>query len=117
MKLLFCIILLAGCSSLNFSGSERVPVYLGVAPGHDTFMRVEGTIPLYLWGIVTPPEPVSIAKEFEKNGAISISKLSVSEDSSMDLWLARLVTFGMYWPVKWRAEGFVKKSKAQGFIE
>lgn len=109
----FCM---TACSRLDFAAQNEddIPVSWGAKPGHNVFVRVEGVVPLYMWGAVESPEPVSLNKLFAKEGALSISKLSVSETSGWDIWLARFFSFGMYWPVKWQAEAFVRKANLPG---
>lgn len=113
----FLLLFLTSCSSFKFASSDGLPMTWGARAGHDQFVRVEGIVPLYLWGIITPPEAVSINAAFSKEGALSVSKLTIAEDSDWDVWWPRLITFGMYWPVKWRAEGFVQKANLPGIDE
>ncbi len=113
MKYLLILFVLLSCSRLDFAAQNEssIPIFWGAKPGHDTFVRVQGIVPLYLWGAIESPLPVSIEKAFAKEGATSISKLSVSEISGWDVWWPRVLSFGMYWPIKWQAEGFVQKPK------
>ena len=115
MKLLIFCLIFCSCSRLEFAAqtTESLPIFWGPKAGHDIFTRVEGTVPLYLWGAVDSPLPVSLEQEFSKAGAISVSKLSVYEISGWDVWWPRLLSFGMYWPIKWQAEAFVQKPKNQ----
>lgn len=115
MKLILLSFIFISCSRLEFAAqtSESLPIYWGSKPGHDVFIKVEGTVPLYLWGAVDSPLPVSLEQAFSKAGAVSVSKLSVFEVSGWDVWWPRILSFGMYWPIKWQAEAFVQKPKNQ----
>lgn len=117
MRFLILILLFfsLSCSRLEFAAqsTESLPIYWGAKSGHDVFTKVEGSVPLYLWGAVDSPVPVSLEQAFSKTGAISVSKLSVYEVSGWDVWWPRLLSFGMFWPIKWRAEAFVQKPKNQ----
>lgn len=113
MKVVLFFFIFTSCSRLEFAAqTERsIPIYWGPKPGHDSFVKVQGTVPLYLWGTVESPIPVSIEQAFAKEGATSVSKLSVLEISGWDVWWPRLLSFGMYWPIKWQAEAFVQKPR------
>ncbi|MBH48803.1 MAG: hypothetical protein CME71_11600 [Halobacteriovorax sp.] len=110
--LIFLMILIcSSCSRIEYAANDGIPITWGARASHDTFARVGGVVPLYLWGAVESPIPVSLSAAFAKEGALSVSKLVVGEETSFDVWLPRLLSFGMYWPVKWQAEGFIQKAK------
>lgn len=113
MKSIIVLFFLASCSSLKFATNTGIPMSWGTKPGHNHFVRLGGVVPLYLWGIIEPPEAISLNREFANYGALSVSKLTVAEDGGFDVWWPRLITFGMYWPVKWRAEGFIQQASKE----
>lgn len=115
MNNLLLLLLFIGCTRLPIASQGHVPIVWGARSGHDQFVSIEKTEDFYLWGLISPPTSIELNRELAKTGAVSVSKFSFEYVNDWDTWWPRLISFGFYWPQKWRAEAFVKKHSEEGF--
>lgn len=99
---------MGGCSRLPFVANGAIPITWGGRPGHTSYIEIEKMEESYLWGLIQPPQAIALNREFAKTGAVSVSKLEIESVNDWSVWWRRIVSFGFYWPQKWRASAFVK---------
>lgn len=92
------LIQIVGCSSIQFSSSNSIPVNLNFKEDLSPEISIEVTKSFYLWGAYPSVQIVEVDKEFEEKGFRSVSDLRIKEIKKNNKFMWMLLTFGMYYP-------------------
>ena len=97
---------LFGCTSLHIHSSGMIDTHLTRQDGQEEIAVKEGVLKYYLWGLIPGDQELSLDKEFESLGLVSVGNIKIEEYQSMWNFLKSIASFGFYIPMNYRITAF-----------
>lgn len=107
--LLFVLILLGACSSVEFKPAEEGQFAISVKPSLTRIEVKEGVCEIYFWGTYPNDCVVDFQKEFLSRGLNEPAFVRVSQSYSFPNVLMAVLTFGIYAPVSYQVSVYSKQ--------
>jgi hypothetical protein len=107
--LIFLLLFLSSCSTLEFNHYGRQPFAVYVLPEMAKVETKEGVCDFFFWGYFPNECVMNLEKEFKYTGIIEPSLVRVSQNYSILNVAFAIFTLGIYAPVNYQVSVYSKK--------
>jgi hypothetical protein len=98
-----------GCTSVRYTSSGRIPLYLSPRPDALEYFEVNGRHRIYAYGQLPYHEVIELDTVILNLGFENAANVKVHESRTFNDWLKAVLSLGLYTPLSYSITGFGKR--------